>query len=77
MGNQPIIHGRDSVCGEFRIRSYNSEAIGMYISCLAKTWRVQTRHSLLGVIAVSLSPLVAILALYLAQVCVVVVCMRG
>jgi hypothetical protein len=46
----------------------------MYISCLEKTWRVQIRHSRLGVIAVSMSPLFAILALSLAQVCIGFVC---
>ena len=42
----------------------------MYRSCFTKTWRVQTRHSRLGLIAVAISPLFASLALYLAQVCV-------
>lgn len=39
----------------------------MYRSCFLKTWRVQIRHSRLGVLAVALSPPLGIFVLYLAQ----------
>jgi ABC-type multidrug transport system ATPase subunit len=39
-----------------------------FVACFKKTWKVQLRHSKLGVLAVVISPLLATIILWLAQV---------